>query len=235
MNMEQWLADLDGRYLFGPHKTPPVDREPTSIELDSFIARVRYGLKPKLEKVGLKSSDATPPGQKLQYFVLARFGRGAKKNLQDLTVNEWESFFGWAARTPHAEIVRGVEDLWRFTHPKTLYDELGIQNPDEDSIKNSECQICKAKILANENAPFSGQVCINCDEKYLPALVKACIDPFDYAVGLRNGLTLRFEYAEIHGDFVTLHEPEGLPFPCPRGLDVALADILWATDAPNGS
>lgn len=80
-----------------------------------------------------------------------------------------------------------------------------------------------------------------------PALAKACLDPFDYAVKLRSGEVIRFHQAEWHGNgWLTLKGQEGigieptpgspaLPFCASRGVDVRLTEILWAMDAPPGS
>lgn len=85
-------------------------------------------------------------------------------------------------------------------------------------------------------------VCEFCRRHCPQSLLKACIDPFSYALRLRTGDVIEFESATIHGDFVTLKNdaPEtalsgGLPFPCPRGVDVRLDDIVWCADAPHGS
>ena len=92
-------------------------------------------------------------------------------------------------------------------------------------------------------------------------IVKASVDPFDYAVGLRDGSVLFFEHCQIDADhkFVTLlgvrahsfaslrHGPEArqrtsfvhadreTSFTFDRGLVVRVEDILWAADAPYGS
>jgi hypothetical protein len=82
-----------------------------------------------------------------------------------------------------------------------------------------------------------------------PTLAKACADPFDYLVVLRNGQRLRFYHAEyVSGSqWITLlplgapdgewqERPSGVGLhPCPRGIDVRLSDILFAVDAPDGS
>jgi hypothetical protein len=95
-------------------------------------------------------------------------------------------------------------------------------------------------------------VCPDCAPLYPPSLLKASADDFDYALRLRTGEIIKFTYAEIHGDYVSLYstsrsqitsdglEPmEGheqpLPFPFLRGIDVRLNDIVWCADAPNGS
>lgn len=75
-------------------------------------------------------------------------------------------------------------------------------------------------------------------------LVKALCDPFDYVVRLRSGELIRFVEAEQHGDWLVLHTAGGyghddfsptLPFPCPRGLQVRISEIVWVADAPEGS
>lgn len=91
-----------------------------------------------------------------------------------------------------------------------------------------------------------------------PWLVKATFDPFVYAVGLRNGLTLTFNEAEqMQGssewvrllgvaqftlpssNTVGLEEAPFVvgagPYTFARGLEVRLADIVWVADAPFGS
>jgi len=88
-----------------------------------------------------------------------------------------------------------------------------------------------------------------------PALAKAGIDFFDYALGLRNGTVLRFNEARyIDQEWVHLSagcEPryEGLEMLWPplgehrdmgplcfqRGIDVRLMEIAWVADAPYGS
>jgi hypothetical protein len=92
---------------------------------------------------------------------------------------------------------------------------------------------------------------------YPPALQKACVDPFDYAMMLRSGLVIYFELAEpVSAEWVSLtgiravvrsskfspsdyqddtpgcRRDEG---PFPRGLDVRVDDIAWVADAPHGS
>jgi len=79
-----------------------------------------------------------------------------------------------------------------------------------------------------------------------PALVKACEDPFDYALGLNNGRVVFFETAELRRPFVHLsgvtettmrfnsNFHSGIPN-FERGVDIRLADISWVADAPYGS
>lgn len=84
------------------------------------------------------------------------------------------------------------------------------------------------------------------------ALGKACCDPFDYAVGLRDGTVLFVHVAQytegsewIH---FTLHEDPRVgrthaghksalvaAMTFDRGIDVRLSEIAWCADAPYGS
>lgn len=79
-------------------------------------------------------------------------------------------------------------------------------------------------------------------------LIKSMMDPFDYALKLRSGETVRFEYADsIGGGWVRLTlkywddpsmgvgKDERIAFPAPRGVDVRISDIVWVMDAPMGS
>ena len=81
-----------------------------------------------------------------------------------------------------------------------------------------------------------------------PALAKAIMDPFDYAIGLRDGKIIHFSEAkfDIHNPgWIHLDEVQAegkaqakgisIPYPLDRGVDVRIADIMWAADAPNGS
>lgn len=77
-----------------------------------------------------------------------------------------------------------------------------------------------------------------------PSLLKACFDrPFDYALGLRNGLIIRFGGATINGEWISLDDIKGysnkeelvVGYPMDRGMDVRLSEIIWCADAPEGS
>jgi hypothetical protein len=89
-------------------------------------------------------------------------------------------------------------------------------------------------------------VCPDCKKLFPPALLKAVMDYFDAAVGLRDGTIIRFCTAQIHGDFIHLdlgsadsggmdQLPGRCPYPFRRGVDVRLSDIVWCADAPEGS
>jgi hypothetical protein len=103
------------------------------------------------------------------------------------------------------------------------------------------CGVCGKPTPTADDPNFT--FCAECQWRYPASLLKATVDQFDYACRLRTGEVIRFEQATIQGDFVTLHEtrsvgtddPEDLPYPFPRGLDVRIADIVWCADAPEGS
>ena len=76
------------------------------------------------------------------------------------------------------------------------------------------------------------------------SLYIATLDHFDFALKIRTGEVIRFSEAEICGEFVHLcYRPgwdeeesvEGLIYPCPRGVDVRISDIVWCANAPEGS
>lgn len=79
-----------------------------------------------------------------------------------------------------------------------------------------------------------------------PALCKALDDqPWEYAMGLRDGRVLYFQGAELlkGGKWVHLPGPDekytlevsGVTHSFDRGLDVRISDIMWVADAPDGS
>ena len=73
------------------------------------------------------------------------------------------------------------------------------------------------------------------------ALVKACMDPFDYALKLRTGEVIGFSKAKVmNRDWIhvsiktdTVKNPFGVSVS--RGMDIRISDIVWVMDAPNGS
>ena len=91
------------------------------------------------------------------------------------------------------------------------------------------------------------------DAGWPPALIKAVNDPFDYALRLKDGSLIFFEYAipcgknnewaslyfqDIHswsevwrGSFNHTFAVGGYA----RGLEVRVSEIVWAADAPFGS
>jgi len=104
-------------------------------------------------------------------------------------------------------------------------------------------------LIQRERCPLCGDLttapvpdaCRRCRQRYPWPLLKASYDPFDYAVGLVNGLTIRFTECIIEGPWITLRVSDEqqpvtqLSYPCPRGVTIHLDQILWVTDAPRGS
>jgi hypothetical protein len=91
------------------------------------------------------------------------------------------------------------------------------------------------------------QICPECLPEYPPSLLKALMDPFEYALKLRSGEIYFFISARVNGRFVTLEldddprapfEETGIARPVlefPRGVDVRLSDFVWCADSPSGS
>jgi hypothetical protein len=104
-------------------------------------------------------------------------------------------------------------------------------------------------IVTDKSVESADEVCDEHARMLPPSLLKALVDPFDYALALRDGTVVRFSHAEISGEFavlfgdsqvgdtpVTMFRSEGLvTYQCPRGLDVRIADIMWCADAPQSS
>lgn len=103
------------------------------------------------------------------------------------------------------------------------------------------CVVCGTELGPWEKdypgVPDPDGICSHCAHRLPPSLVKACYDPFDYAVGLRGGIWIRFEQAKVYGDYVRLDGviETNLEYPMPRGVDVRIEDIVWCADAPEGS
>jgi hypothetical protein len=124
-----------------------------------------------------------------------------------------------------------------------------VERPDEQEV--AKCPGCGCLFERPKEYPpesWGYYVCPTCRVRYPESLLKACIDPFDYACGLRTGEVIVFQTAHLRGEYVTLtiypteSEPfrphaihRRLPYPCPRGVDVRVADIVWCADAPWGS
>ncbi|MEO6891142.1 MAG: hypothetical protein ABI324_19325 [Ktedonobacteraceae bacterium] len=89
-------------------------------------------------------------------------------------------------------------------------------------------------------------------KKLPPSLVKALDDPFEYALGLRDGRVIRFcearliqggKWVQRIGSGGVAHsggergsiEMSGVEYGFPRGREVRLRDIMWVADAPGGS
>lgn len=112
-----------------------------------------------------------------------------------------------------------------------------------------ECADCGVSVLhrydEDTEIPYAAMnhLCALCERGYPESLLKAVVDPFDYALCLRSGDVVRFESARLRGAFVHLkgvrewdHESAEWPgFTFDRGVDVRRADIVWCCDAPQGS
>ncbi len=108
----------------------------------------------------------------------------------------------------------------------------------------------------DELSPPGG--CKECTQRLPASLIKACYDLFDYALGLTNGMVIRFSKATVTGDYVELTVTgdwaghgvvSGLTIPArgagdlsqpytpsfDRGIDVRIDQIVWCADAPDGS
>ncbi len=109
--------------------------------------------------------------------------------------------------------------------------------------KVTRCYACHEAAAVDGPEPF----CAACARRIPRALLKALIDPFDYALRLTTGEVVRFGSARIDGDWVTLSDAPGetppkgdrpvtgLKYPCPRGVEVRIDQIVWIADAPEGS
>ncbi len=108
--------------------------------------------------------------------------------------------------------------------------------PTQPPAAEHPCSICHVRIAKDMDDP-----CDACSEKYGPHLCKAYQDnPFDYAVGLRDGQVLFVSGVDgFEGDWVLLNlkDEQAMKggYPCPRGVQVRLSEIVWVADAPNGS
>lgn len=93
----------------------------------------------------------------------------------------------------------------------------------------------------HDNDYLGAAVCEACLDRYPFALLKAAVDPFDYAMRLCTGEIIRFETLTIRGDYVFLslkHIREfhpAPPYPLDRGLHISIRSIVWIADAPCGS
>lgn len=108
------------------------------------------------------------------------------------------------------------------------------------------CSICTWQLDASSG---SDGVCSECKSKYPAALIKATADhPFDYALRLRSGELIYFTGAKIIGSFARLtvssqedfpgknRKSTGLPAHAfPNGIEVFIGEIVWCTDAPDGT
>jgi hypothetical protein len=109
-----------------------------------------------------------------------------------------------------------------------------------NNIDNTvECPACGVNRV-QQSFEQSDSVCYPCQKRYPASLLKASVDPFDYALKLITGEVVRFESASINGDYVHLEgvrsdDSGGLPYGFARGVDVRVDAIAWCADAPEGS
>ncbi len=115
----------------------------------------------------------------------------------------------------------------------------------EDRVEH--CEVCNIYMRTRHKGELieeSGDnFCLPCLQKLPASLLKAISDPFDYAIGLRTGLVIRFSEARIQGEWVHLlvagtNRPVGNgddTYNWERGIDVRLTEIVWCADAPIGS
>ena len=106
----------------------------------------------------------------------------------------------------------------------------------------AHCDDGALPVIENDDG-FPMTVCTPCARRLPDALLKAAVDPFDYAMQLRTGDVIRFEHVEIRGAWVHLQgvkewDHAAVEYPVytfERGLDIRIADIVWVCDAPCGS
>ncbi len=107
---------------------------------------------------------------------------------------------------------------------------------------NNQCVVCHKDF--EEEEWIEG--CPDCRLKYPSSLLKAVGDPFDYALGLKDGTVIQFHTASINGDWVTLEGITNQQGDSPfleayyghrfyRGIQIRFDQIIWCADAPDGS
>lgn len=83
---------------------------------------------------------------------------------------------------------------------------------------------------------------------YLPLTLKrACVRDAHYALELSTGEVIQFAGCKAHGDWLWLwlvddsqyrwpkdREVDRLPFPCSHGVEVALKEVVWCAEIPEG-
>lgn len=103
--------------------------------------------------------------------------------------------------------------------------------------EQSKCSSC----LKRQVSDFQG-ICDACEEKFGPHLGKALCDPFDYAIGLKNGHVFRLVGGDVSivGEWLIINGIEEHTVPLksstfPRGMQLRLSEVAWIADAPEGS
>lgn len=137
----------------------------------------------------------------------------------------------------------------RLRRMESSVSEQAKPSTDESQTNDriAQCVVCGADMgVVLED--FGPAYCDECQRRYPASLLKAHVDHFDYALGLRTGEVVLFSDCDINGDWVHVvyHEPyyindrdlsafKSLPFGSHRGIDLRINDIVWCCDAPYGS
>src|SRR6266487_4501794 len=112
-------------------------------------------------------------------------------------------------------------------------------HPNDEGEHETTCLVTRARELFQQELPWQDRddlAELEYDKELPPALVKSLSDqPWDYAMGLRDGHIIRFCGAEIvrNGLWVHLDRKDfdgcmlGYDFSFDRGLDVRIRDIAW--------
>jgi hypothetical protein len=72
---------------------------------------------------------------------------------------------------------------------------------DDAPLYAVRCVVCQETVISPSQ---SRAVCDRCGSRYPGSLIKAHVDPFDYALKLATGEIIRFREAAIKGDYVRL-------------------------------
>lgn len=128
----------------------------------------------------------------------------------------------------------------------SLEEQLAQAQTELEALRQvpARCRGCGALTETSETNFGEGTWCAACYQRYPMELIKAVVEPFDYALGLRDGRELRFSQAIIRGEWVHLDIETNLAeqqaqatlgHPLERGISVRLSEIVWIADAPDGS
>jgi len=122
---------------------------------------------------------------------------------------------------------------------------VGIEK--EVKMEYQVCLVCERRFgYPVGTLPEDTIICPPCARKIPRSLLKACVDPFSYALGLVDGRFIEFTEADIRGEWVNLKgqadghgdhplDKEMWGHRFFRGLEVRLDRIAWCADAPDGS
>jgi hypothetical protein len=121
----------------------------------------------------------------------------------------------------------------------------------DEEIKDLKTKIFKLECEAEAHGQNARHKPLE-DAGWPEVLIKSVDDPFDYAVGLKDGRIIFFHYAEPCGKnnewalltLDDLHKDTNAYLQSmnyrvgvgkDRGLEVRVSEIVWAADAPFGS